>query len=119
MQDVKILKNAHLCTVMQIWTPRYSDKYKNELSEPVALLSQSKVHHASPEIIVKFTKAKHLQGQRFTISREKAQKAPVDSNGKISCYAVPLSWFEPYITSVENRQHIIDTLREFKQEGWL
>lgn len=95
-----IIDKPSLCTHMNIWSPRYSSKY-GEAQEWVALLSQYTVHHASSTIIVEFTKAKHLKGQRFAITRDKIQKCAVDSNGKIPCYAVPMSMFETWDTPAE------------------
>lgn len=97
---IVIINNPHLVTKLEIWTPRYSDAHKDS-GERVALLAQYKVQHATPIFIVIFTKAKHLEGQRFAISRAKAASYPIDSNGKIPCYAVPLSAFEPWETGAE------------------
>lgn len=87
---------------MEIWQPRYSDAY-TDTDERVALLARYKVEQASPVILVEFTKAKHLAGQRFCIRREDAMKCPVDSNGKIACYAVPMSRFDTWQTAAEVR----------------
>lgn len=97
-----IIHKPHLCTKMDIWAPRYSDAY-TATDERVALLAQYKVHHASPVIIVTFTKAKHLAGQRYAITRDAVQKCPIDSNGKIPCYAVPMSKFEYWESAAEVR----------------
>lgn len=95
-----IINKPHLCTKLDIWAPRYSDAY-TATDERVALLAQYKVAQSSPVIIVDFTKAKHLKGQRFCITREAVQRYPLDSNGKIPCYAVPMSAFEGWETSAE------------------
>ena len=95
-----IINKPHLTTKIPIWSPRYKDKY-GDLDEPVVLIAKYKVHHATSVMIIEFTKAKHLIGQRFAISRDKAQRYPIDSNGKIPCYAVPLSALEPYDTAQE------------------
>lgn len=94
------INQPHLCTKLEIWMPRYSDAY-TDTNERVALLAQYKVAQSSPVIIVNFTKAKHLAGQRFCIRKSDVQRCPVDSNGKIACYAVPMSKFEPWQTSQE------------------
>lgn len=98
-----IINKPHHCTVLEIWTPRYSDAYK-EHGERVALLAQYKVDQSSPYIIIKFTKAKHLIGQRYAIRKVDAQACKIDSNGKIPCYAVPLSKLESW----ESGQEVID-----------
>lgn len=95
-----IIHKPHMVTRLNIWTPRYSDAH-TDTDEQVALLAQYKVLHASPVFIVEFTKAKHLAGQRFAINREKAMTYPLDSNGKIPCYAVPMSAFEHWETAAE------------------
>jgi hypothetical protein len=94
-----IIKNPHLLTNLDIWTPRYSDAYTT--GDRVALLAKYKVDHASPTILITFTKAKHLAGQRFAIARQKAQSFPLDTNGRITCYAIPMSALEPWETAAE------------------
>lgn len=105
-----ILKNPKQLTSMEIWAPRYSSAY-SETKERVALLACYKVDNATPVILVEFTKAKHLAGQRFCIYRHKAIKYPIDSNGKIPCYAVPMSAFEGYDT-VDEIKNIVDNIFE-------
>lgn len=94
-----IIHKPHLLTKLLIWTPRYSDAHTS--GERVALLARYKVDHASPVILIEFTKAKHLAGQRFCIPREVAQRCAVDSNGKIPCYAVPMNALEPWESAQE------------------
>lgn len=95
-----IFNKPHILTRMEIWSPRYSDQHKEE-GERVALLACYKVDAASPWIIVEFTKAKHLLGQRYCVKREVAQKCPRDTNGKIPMYAVPMSKLEGWDTVSE------------------
>lgn len=94
------INKPHLLTHLPIWAPRYSSAY-TDTDERVALLAQYKVVQASPVIIVEFTKAKHLAGQRFCIRKEDVLRCPLDSNGKIPCYAVPMSKFEGWETGAE------------------
>ena len=82
-------------TILDVWFPRYSSVY-TETGERVALLAKYKVEQSTPILIVEFTKAKHLKGQRYAIRRSNVMKFPLDSNGKIPCYAVPMSAFESY-----------------------
>jgi hypothetical protein len=103
-----IFKRPDLLTHLDIWAPRYSDKYK-EGGEWVALLACYKVDQASPWIIIEFTKAKHLIGQRYCIPRKLAQDCPIDSNSKIRCYAVPLKKMEHWDT-VEETKAIVEEL---------
>lgn len=88
-------------TTLDIWSPRYKDKHEKPLAVPVALLAQYKVDGSAPHILVDFTKAKHLKGQRFYISRRDAQSCALDSNTKIPCYAVPMDKFEHWDTGAE------------------
>lgn len=101
------IHQPHLCTRVHIFAPRYSDKH-GELAEPVVLIAKYKVHHASPVIIIEFTKAKHLIGGRFAIRRAVAEKCALDSNGRIVCYAVPMGLLEPW----ESAQEVRDTAFE-------
>jgi hypothetical protein len=97
-----IIQKPHLLTKLEIWAPRYSDAY-TATDERVALLAQYKVAQSSPVILVEFTKANHLKGQRFAIRRSDVERYPIDSNGKIACYAVPMSKFESWETAAEVR----------------
>lgn len=83
-----ILHSPHLCTKIQIWQP----KYHTEDSEDWEVwLSKNKVLHASPVILVEFTKAKHLKNQRFCVRRQDAERSPEGTNGRIPVYKVPFS----------------------------
>ena len=68
---------------IEIWQPRYHDnkvliaKYKTGVKNEIV-----------------FTKAKHLTGMIFAISGEKLARYPIENNGSISCYAVPLDDLE-------------------------
>jgi hypothetical protein len=95
-----IINKPHLYTKLDIWAPRYSSAY-TETNERVALIAQYKVQQSSPLVIINFSKAKHLAGQRFCIKREDIAKYPLDTNGKIPCYAVPMSAFEPWESGAE------------------
>jgi hypothetical protein len=98
-----IIHKPQTCTRLDVWTPRYHDKKDGKAGEWVALLAQYKVSSASPIIIVDFTKAKHLKGQRYAIKRSDVVSYPLDSNGKIPCYAVPMSAFDTWETAAEVR----------------
>jgi hypothetical protein len=95
-----ILNSPHMTTELNIWAPRYSSAY-TETGEKVALLAKYKVDKATPVFRVRFTKAKHLDGQRFAIRKDTAQSYPLDSNGTIACYAVPMSAFHDWATQTE------------------
>lgn len=88
---------------MEIWQPKYSAAY-TDTNERVALLAKYKVDHAGAMILIEFTKAKHLAGQRYCISKENAMQAPIDSNGTIACYAVRMSDLLPWETKDEARE---------------
>lgn len=100
-----IFNKPQQLTKIEIWSPRYKDKH-GELAQPIVLLAQYKVDAASPWIIVEFTKAKHLLGQRYCIKRSEAQAHKLDSNSKIPCYAVPMSKFESW-DSVDDVKQVI------------
>ena len=71
-------------TVTDIWTPRYRDK--------VCLLATYKVLDGNNYI--RFTKARPLDGMIFKIDGAKVKTCPIDSNGKIPCYAIPMGMLE-------------------------
>jgi hypothetical protein len=91
------------CTKLEIWQPRYSSAY-TETKERVALLAQYKVAHGTSILLIEFTKAKHLAGLRYCINKERAMTAPIDSNGTIPCYAVPMSWFDTWDSGADVRR---------------
>ncbi len=66
--------------MIEIWTPRYHDN--------VVLIATYKVQ--SGDNLIRFTKAKHLQGKVYKISGSDIRSCPLDDNGRISCFAVPL-----------------------------
>ena len=94
------IAQPHLLTKLEIWQPRYSDKYTDK-NERVALIAKYKVEHATGVVLVEFTKAKHLEGQRFAIKRDDIMRCTLDSNGKVPCYAVPMSLFSNWQTTQE------------------
>jgi hypothetical protein len=69
--------------MIEIWQPRWHDRK--------VLIATFKVDPGDNVVI--FTKTKSLPG-RFHISAEKIRQCPVESNGRIDCYAVPLSYLE-------------------------
>ena len=91
-------------TVLEIWQP----KYDTESKEREAWLSCSKVKFSTPLIVIEFTKAKHLAGQRFCIERDNVLKYPVSTNGKIDVYRVPMSALNNYSVDSE-RENVRST----------
>jgi hypothetical protein len=65
--------------ILEIWEPRWKDR--------VVLIAKFKV---GPKTYIKFTRAKSLPGL-YEIDGEKVKTFPLESNGKIDCYAVPLN----------------------------
>ena len=104
-----IFNKPYLLTKLDVWAPRYSDAYTGD--DRVALLACYKVDAGSPWILVDFTKAKHLLGQRYCIERSVAQSCKVDSNGKIPCYAVPMSKLEHWDTAEEVKRIAFDLFK--------
>lgn len=70
--------------MIDIWTPRYHDN--------VVLIATYRVK--SGENQIQFTKANHLKGMIFKAMGEDIRKCPIDTNGRIECYAVPMSMLE-------------------------
>ncbi len=103
-----IIKKPWLCSQLDIWSP----KYHTDSSEWEAWLSKAKVYHASPIILVRFTKAKHLIGQRFAITRTEAQKCREVNNGRIACLAIPMSKLEHW----ESAEEIVDNANKLFEE---
>lgn len=68
---------------LSIWQPRWKDRR--------VLLAKFKVGTHNKVV---FTKAPSLPGEYY-ISGEKVRTFPLETNGKISCYAVPLDELEP------------------------
>ena len=64
---------------MIIWEPRWHDR--------VVLLAKHKVHGGTN--VIQFTKGS-LKGKVYTMGGEDITQCPLESNGKIPCYAVPL-----------------------------
>lgn len=75
--------------MIEIWAPRYHDN--------VVLIDVRKV---SERNIIMFTKAKHLLGQKFYVDKEDIVNSPIDTNGSIKCYAVPMTKLEPITETV-------------------
>ena len=63
---------------IQIWEPRWKDR--------VVLIAKFKVREHNTIV---FTKASSLPG-RYKMSGEQIRKYPLDTNGRVDCYAVPL-----------------------------
>lgn len=92
-----ILSRLHEITVLPIWSPKYhSDSGEWEVWPLVR-----KVRYASPIIIIDFTKAAHLKGQRFCVKKEVVENSPRGTNGKAQIYRVPFSKLEPWSTNEE------------------
>ena len=96
-----IINKPHLCTKLPIWAPKYSAKYQDEYGERIALLHKNKVIYGSPIIIIEFTRANHLLGQRFAILKRDAQKHKVGSNGTAPMYEIPMSQLESWESAAE------------------
>ena len=65
--------------VIEIWQPRYKDR--------TCLIAKYKVGTLNK---ITFTKAKHLQGMEFELTGAEIAKHPIEDNGKIACYVVPM-----------------------------
>lgn len=78
-----ILDRTTPASKIEIWQPRWKDR--------VVLIAKYKV---GTHNIITFTKAKSLPGEWY-ISGAEAATWPVESNGKLQCYAVPLDELQP------------------------
>lgn len=101
MGTLMIVNKVHLCTKLEVWSPKYAGRWLEEYGEPVALVHKRKVDFGSPILIVDFPKAKSLAGQRFAIKKLDAQRHKVGTNGKADMYEIPLSHFEYWESSSE------------------
>jgi hypothetical protein len=70
--------------VIEIWQPRYKDRK--------VLVACYKVQEHNKIV---FSKAKHLADREFYIRGREARMHPVETNGTISCYAVPMDDLQP------------------------
>ena len=70
--------------MIEIWQPRYKDR--------TVLIAKYKVCRGVN--LIKFTKAKHLLGKVFSARSEDICKCPVQSNGRITCYVVPMDMLQ-------------------------
>jgi hypothetical protein len=66
--------------MIEIWQPRWHDRK--------VLIAKYKVKEGSNEII--FTKAKSLKDSVYVVHSNIIKQYPLETNGKIPCYAVPL-----------------------------
>ena len=69
--------------MIEIWQPRWHDRK--------VLIAKYKVNEGKNRI--KFTKAKRLMGKTFELEGGEIKSYPLETNGKIDCYAVPLDKF--------------------------
>lgn len=69
--------------MIEIYQPRWRDR--------VALIAKYKVTPGANKI--RFSRAGSYNGV-FSIQSEAIKKCPMDTNGKIECYAVPLAELE-------------------------
>ena len=71
-------------SVITIWAPRWHDK--------VVLISERKVRKGKNKIV--FTKVPKFKDKVFILEGDVIKRFPLDSNGVIPCYAVPLGIVE-------------------------
>ena len=70
---------------IEIWQPRYS-------TDSVLIAT----HKVKNDNLVVFTKAKYLAGKEFYVSGKDIRACKLDTNGKIACYDVPMSFLKQY-----------------------
>jgi hypothetical protein len=77
-----VLSAKTACNVVEIWQPRWKDR--------TVLIAKYKVGSHN---IVRFTKAKSLSDDYY-LSGNKIKNFPINNNGKVDCYVVPLDELE-------------------------
>lgn len=70
--------------VIDIWQPRWKDRK--------VLIAKWKVGQHNK---ITFSKTKSMPGEYY-LPGETVRKCPLESNGKIQCYAVPMDELEPF-----------------------
>lgn len=65
--------------MIEIWSPRWHDRK--------ALVAKYKVGEVNDIV---FTKASQLRGKKYRLTRQDIVSCPMETNGKIECFAVPL-----------------------------
>lgn len=87
--------------VLTIWQPRYKDN--------TVLLAKYKVPDEDFKIV--FTRANHLAKQVFKANgRYIKDNFPIESNGKIDCYVVPLSFLDNITITSDRPDDYIPTI---------
>ncbi len=81
---ISLSKNGEVKVMIEIWQPKWKDR--------TVLISTMKVVEGENRII--FTKTPAYKGQVFKCDGSLIRNCPVVSNGKIDCFAVPLSKLE-------------------------
>lgn len=100
-----IIKNPHLYTNFDLWYPRYKDKTADK-KEYVVLIPVYKIQQATPTFLVHFSKAKHLEGLRYAISRQQALEYPTQTvkskqGNDVLMFVIPLPHFDNWVTPGE------------------
>ena len=70
--------------MIEIWQPRYHDNK--------VLIATYKVERGTNQI--RFTKDRRLAGKTYVVSGDKIKSCPVETNGRIACYSVPMEYLE-------------------------
>ena len=65
--------------MIEIWNPRWHDRK--------VLIAKYKVTNDNKIV---FTKAKSLAGKVYSMTGDEISQYPIETNGTISCYVVPL-----------------------------
>lgn len=72
--------------MIEIWQPKYKTNS--------VLIATYKV--ANGTNLIKFTKAKHLQGLVFEASGSDIRSCPIQTNGRVDCFDVPMSMLKQH-----------------------
>lgn len=88
---------------IEIWSPKFST------DEVLIAVKRVKKHNR-----IIFTKTKHLAGRVYYISGQVAREYPIQSNGSISCYCIPMNKLE-LISKPITKQEALTGVSEDKQ----
>ena len=79
---MRMIKAGAPVTIFEIWEPRWHDR--------VVLVNKMRVTNHN---VIVFTRAPSLPGVYY-FPKDVAIRSPLDSNGKIACYAIDLDLLE-------------------------
>jgi hypothetical protein len=99
---MKLCEHDSYTTITKVLEPRYYDKS--------ILLSKETVDSANDILVIRFAKQRPFEEYGwFTLDKKMVQKQPIQPNGRIMVYVVPLSKREEFI-GIKNCSHLQQAL---------